>query len=434
MMSTEIPFIHGRAVSYRELCGRRKELKKLTSRLRTGQSTAIVGLPRVGKTSLLSSLQDSEAASTLGKEPIAYTFSYLDAQALRGCKTQADFWELALAPLQRQLSAQDARLTRSTGSYSVAQSNGFGTAVLEQFFTSLDREGSRLVLLLDEFDDFLVHPVLNSAEFYGGLRSLASLNPGFAIVIGTRKTPEQLNVLTQQINPHGSPYFNIFTEIHLGVLSENELRDLLARGERRFSPHDYRYLTAISGRHPYLAQVGAALLWEAYEENVPVADRYRHVGRGLYRETSKHFADCWRMWPNEVKKVLTVIALEQIPQLVRPHPLLVSELAKDFSDYAPELEALETSGIVQRQSDGSWQIQQACFIWWMSNELLRSIRSESEFTQWLRAQEIDGLLTNEEKTKLGSAAKALSGLLKNGVTAMIEAFSKGFGEALAKAE
>lgn len=431
-MSTDVPFIHGRAVTSTEMCGRRRELRKLVSRIRTSQSTAIIGMPRVGKTSVLAALYNSDLTARLTKESgTTYTFSYLDAQRLRGCKAQADFWAQALAPIAEELRRQTSDLA-SAGSLEIATENGFGSAVLQQFFVALDRDGRRFVMVLDEFDDFLAHPVLNSAEFYGGLRSLASLNPGFTVVIGARKTLDELNLLTQLINPHGSPYFNIFTEINLGILSETEFRELVSRGESRFSVRDYAFLSAISGRHPYLAQLGAALLWESYEDAVSDVVRFRQVARGVYREASKHFSDCWRLWSNETKKALTAIALEQIPNLISPHEILVEKLSKDLLDYAPELEALETNGLIQQQTSGEWKIQQAAFIWFLASEILRSVRVESDFREWLRAQEIDGILTTEERKKLASAAQKVSSILKNGVNTLIEAFSKGFGEAMGK--
>ena len=427
LMDSEMPFVHGRAVTPAEMAGRKRELRKLISRVKTSQSTAVVGMPRVGKTSLLTSLINSDVGVNA---ELRYTFSFLDAQRLRGCNAQTDFWEQALAPLAEELLREPGDCA-SRSFYLIAKENRFGSAVLQQFFTALDRERRRFVLVLDEFDDFLAHPVLNSAEFYGGLRSLASLNPGFTVVIGTRKTLDELNIWTQQINPHGSPYFNIFTEVNVGALSEAEFRELMARGGSRFTSRDLNFIAAISGRNPYLAQLGAALLWESYDDVVSDAVRFRQVAKGIYREASKHFSDCWRMWSIETKKAITTIALEQIPHLVAPHDIAVAQLTKNLFDYAPEIELLEGNGVLQNV-EGELKIQQAAFLWWLLGEILKSIRAQSDFTEWLRMHEIEGLLTVQEKKKLASAAKTVSEMLRSGVNTLIESFAKGFGEAMSK--
>src|ERR1041385_2404046 len=178
------PFIHGRAVSPNELVVREREVHRLCGRLAAGQSTAIVGMPHVGKTSLIKSIEDAEyRKACVGDLLQVDIFSYLDAQTLRGVKNQTEFWGLALMPLKIKLSTERAEsLKNLLEVYELTESNNFGTAVLQQFFTGISKAGTRLILLLDEFDDFLCNPVLNSAEFYGGLRSLASLSPGLVVV------------------------------------------------------------------------------------------------------------------------------------------------------------------------------------------------------------------------------------------------------------
>ncbi|MFN8401965.1 MAG: hypothetical protein U0V48_00160 [Anaerolineales bacterium] len=131
----------------------------------------------------------------------------LDAHMLRSVRSQTEFWEQALKPLEESLTKQSV-VTFPCVTYAAAIENKFGTFVLEQLFAVFKENKIRLILFLDEFDDLLSHPVLNSAEFYGSLRSLASRSLGLVLVLGSaaRRFPEQLNVKTQEINPHGSPY------------------------------------------------------------------------------------------------------------------------------------------------------------------------------------------------------------------------------------
>jgi len=52
-MPTLNPFIYGNPVPVTQHVNRQRELRTLFSRLQRGESTAIVGEPRIGKTSLL---------------------------------------------------------------------------------------------------------------------------------------------------------------------------------------------------------------------------------------------------------------------------------------------------------------------------------------------------------------------------------------------
>src|SRR6185369_13626780 len=152
--------------------------------------------------------------------------------------------------------------------WEISSQDGYSNFSLEQVFESLNRDGRRLILMLDEFDTLLSHPVLNKPDFYGGLRTLASRSGGFALVIAARRSLEQLNQLTQELNPHGSPYFNVFVEIQLGALKREALTSLLDQGGDYFTKADRAYVERVSGGHPYLAQVTAAMLWDAHQEGL----------------------------------------------------------------------------------------------------------------------------------------------------------------------
>jgi hypothetical protein len=80
----------------------------------------------------------------------------------------------------------------------MCQENDFGCFVLERFLAQMELTVWQLVLMLDEFDVLLHHPILNCAEFFGGLRSLTSRSRGaLALVIASRRPLTSLNEATQ---------------------------------------------------------------------------------------------------------------------------------------------------------------------------------------------------------------------------------------------
>lgn len=200
------PFQVGSAVPPRALVGRGRELRRLASGiLNGGQSAALVGEPRMGKTSLLQYLLAEETRADLfGAEAEKIRFSFLDAQMLGAGFDAPGFWERCLSPLAEAVKGDEALQS----AWRTCRLEKFGTFVLERLFAQLQAAGWRLVLLLDEFDTVLHHPVLNQSEFYGGLRSLASRYESLALVIASRQSLGDLNRATQDFSRMGSPYFN----------------------------------------------------------------------------------------------------------------------------------------------------------------------------------------------------------------------------------
>lgn len=417
------PFIYGRSLRPQQFVGRKRALRQLFSRLATGQSVALIGQPHIGKTSLLNFISDQESRQALvGDRFVRDIFSFVDAQMLRGIETQAEFWQQALAPLRPMLELSASPTL--VAAYKTAVENKFGNYVLEQFFQTLGKAGSRLILLLDEFDDFLSNDVLHKAEFYGGLRSLASRSSGLVLLIATRRDLEQLNQLTQAINPHGSPYFNVFTEIHLGPLTKTDLKTLLERGGNRFRREAEHFVGKLSGRQPYLAQAAAAMLWEAEQDGLAGDERYQAACNNFYRETRKHFDDSWRFWTNETRRAVTAVALTQAPNLAQGRVFHDRRLAKYLDDYTPELEKLASSGLVARDEAGIWTVQQVALLWWLAEQLWRNVRDESDFATWLQQQTMDSIVTRQEKKWMQNAALQVTGMVGKGVNTFIEAYAK----------
>lgn len=424
MISLPSPFIYGRSLSPVEFSGRGTELNRVAGRLVTGQSIAVIGQPHIGKTSLLEFISDAEARQKQFEEKFSKSlFVFLDVLAAQGIRMQADFWKYVLAPLRNsEYSAQYERVAE----------DGFNNFALEQIFDDLNRAGRRLILVLDEFDTLLSHPVLNNPDFYGGLRTLASRSGGFALVIAARRSLEQLNLLTQELNPHGSPYFNVFVEIQLGALKPVALAALLDRAGDHLTDIDRAYIARVSGGHPYLAQSAAAMLWEAHEDGLTGRERYRVAGQNLYRQVRPHFSDTWNFWSNTTRKAVTAVALAEIPRLLGDHTFNVGELVEGLDDYGEELDVLQVSGTLAQNDKGEWSVAQDALLWWLADELRRHVRDETPFGDWIRAQHMDNLLTERDRQRLTQAAQSVVSLMGRGATTLIETLAKGFGEAMLK--
>jgi hypothetical protein len=320
MMSN--PFFHGNPASPGQFLDRRKELRRVAGRLVSqGQSSAIVGGPRTGKTSMLEYLAAPETRDSLyGPGTEGLLFAFLDAQTLGAQFDQAQFWKHALEPLYEAVIAPGLDPTLSHA-YALCRDNDFGTFVLERLLTQMAQARRRLVLLLDEFDTLLHHPTLKRAEFFGSLRSLASRTRGLALVIASRSPLERLNRDTQELSRTGSPFFNIFAEITLGPWPDTAVEELLDGGRKRFSAGDRRFIKEAAGAHPYLLQVAASALWEAYEDTEnDVRQRRQQAAQDLHDEAGRVLGEIWSLWGPGERRAFLAVSLAHLDVLCGPGP------------------------------------------------------------------------------------------------------------------
>lgn len=429
------PFIHGNPVEPKDFFNRRQPLRRVVGRIvNGGQSTAIIGEPKTGKTSLLLYLAAPEKRAGLyGQAGERFVFAYLDAQTFDGQFNQAQFWQRVLAPFEEQLLIHAPRSPLNQ-TYQTCQENNFGAYVLERLLVQMAAEGWRLVVLLDEFNQILHNPILNSAEFFGSLRSLASRSRGaLALVIASRHSLTSLNSATQEFSRTGSPYFNIFAEFCLGPFPESDAIALLNRADDRFTVWDKRAIRTLAGGHPFLLQVAAAAMWEAYEDGLTdMIERRRVVSACLHEENESFFLDTWRVWLPVTRKAFTTVALAHTAYLLPGRDFLTDAYLEGIRDFGPELNDLKTAGLLlpDTQIRGGWRVAPQAMLWWLADELVRAVRADTLFEDWLRAQELDHLLTKKEREQLGQAARGVVQVLQQGATTLVEAFAKGLGDSL----
>lgn len=425
------PFFYGGPVRPHQFLNQRQALRRVVGRITPhGQSVAIVGEPRTGKTSLLEYLQAEENRAALyGPSGNNLIFSLLDVEMVGGEFTQAQFWAIALEPLVEKVIKPQPESTLAQ-QYRLCQENHFGSFTLMRLFRQLEQEKWCLVLLLDEFDMLLYHPTLNSAEFFGSLRALTSRSRGaLAVVTASRQSLATLNTATQELNPTGSPYFNIFAEVNLRGFPFKDVTALLNRvSHHAFSAADRRYIVAVAGGQPYLLQLVASAMWEALDRGENDAfQRHLTVGQQVYQETRLHFADTWRVWSPAMRKAVTTVALAQIPFLLARRQFLTQNFLKELPDFAPEINHLVATGWLATNDNipGGYRITQGALLWWLADELIRTMRDDKAFNTWLHDQHLVGLLTEKELEYFGKAVNFAGELLKQGAVTLVEAFAKG---------
>jgi hypothetical protein len=349
-ISTYNPFICGSPVSCDQLVGREKELRFIVERiLNRGQSCAITGSPQSGKTSILECLRDSEQQAMLyGDRADNLIFSYVHISRLESQVNEALFWEYVLQPLQDRIA--DNPEYPLFKAYEKCQQKGFKTYTLETLIKQIKQADWQLVLLLDRFDSLLQHDTLNQSAFFGSLRSLTSLSKGALTLITTEnKSLKQLNQESQDkewYNLTSSPFYNIFQELILGPLPDSEIDELLSQGGY-FSENDCRFIKKIAGGHPYLLQVVASLLWNAYKDGdeADSTKRQQRVEQDFYNQVEETLNNIWQSWTSKMQEAFSAVAQSD-----------------SLSEFKQELEELQKHGFVKKDEGDNWCVSPTIFL------------------------------------------------------------------------
>ncbi len=230
------PFFHrGPVRDPAYFSGRTCEVQFLADLLRQGQSVAITGPRRFGKTSLLFHLIHPEVATAHGLGDDATRRVYLDGGMLDGLDEEWFY----------------GAVDRSLG----------GTADSVSYPRFVDRlrtlaaQNLRCILVIDEFELIAANPRFGR-ELFNRLRGLAAQLP---LQFVTASKDPLVDLTFAHSETLSSPFFNMFAPLALTVLRDDEAVDLLVVNARRaghpFAPGTIDFLLDLAGPHPLFLQV-----------------------------------------------------------------------------------------------------------------------------------------------------------------------------------
>lgn len=355
-MHASNPYNYNLPVAPEMFFGREADVAVLVTALTTtpGDSVALIGGRRMGKTSLLEAVQRAleGAATDLCLAPI-----FLDLTG-EGLDSAAAFFgrvrELAQQALGGRIpDAPEALLSGGPPAPALRRClETWSRAVLQHSGQRL-----RLVLLIDECEHIVNQPW--AAELYGALRYL---------LVGQTTRATLKVVLTgahrfaSQVREHGSPLRNVLQYHTLRVLDEESARALLVRPTGGLvSECVMAAVLQESGRHPFLTQYLMHELWEdgiahATPEGVQrIAARFVQV-----RHDFHDWADAWEAGDRAVYR-----ALSQAGQ-----PVTEGELRATLNPVPTTLpQALELlcyHGVAVQDADGRYCVTGDLFRRWFT--------------------------------------------------------------------
>ncbi len=398
-MNPRIPFIYGRPVKSVEFLDRETELRAIFNRLRNTESTAVVGEPHIGKSSLLLQLADDETRRVyLGSEAQRMMMSVLDLQPVGRDYTPASFWAEVLDRLC-QPGQDDLKPHLDL----VAESS-YARRPLERLFNYLGQTGRRLVLLLDEFDRLLVHPNFQDPAFFALLRSLSTRTGGLARVTTSRLSVAQMNGIGHALLTTGSPFFNNVIEVRLHPFDDRIVGMLLDRAGDLFASDERRFIRRVAGRHPYLLQAMVATLLETRGD-----ERQARAAELFYERTAFHFDDLWRTLDDRTRTTAVILALMELGGRALGQEFNFREIER-VDAFGPELRNLAERGLAEHVGEGwqfdrqhllvwrgeRWTVGCQAFAWWVRDVVIAGSRTVPAYNEWLANKRYHFLLTQQQ--------------------------------------
>jgi tRNA A-37 threonylcarbamoyl transferase component Bud32 len=293
--------------------GRQRELAFILNRIgaERPQSVSLVGERRMGKSSTLFHLTARHVQERFlpGKKPLGIVF--LDFQQLRNI-TLDEFFALLCPSIQavyRELS----------------DSGPPGYTAFQRQLDELKKQGRALVLLLDEFDAVTSNPAF-SREFYSFLRSAAN---HYAVAYVTSSKIE-LQRLCHSAEIADSPFFNIFSNLHLRPFSAEEALELIQvpsdqQGTSLASYADH--IVEIAGYFPFYLQIACCAYFDCLTESRGRTPARDEVESRFLEEASPHYDYLLEHMSEDGFRVLTQLARD-----IQPGPesiYIATNLVKD---------------------------------------------------------------------------------------------------------
>ena len=239
------PFINrGTVTDPEHFFGRTAEIATILEYLASLQSASVVGERCIGKSSLLTHLE--QLGATQIQKP-GYRFVYLDLSNGR-LHTAKGFFQHALQEAGFEPDAVNDIIQEDAP-------RGINLISFTDLLAEQKRVGQPIVLCLDEFENVFKHEREFSEDFFDHLRSELNRR-SFALVTASKQSLQELCMEGRL----SSPFFNVFTELALGGLTETEVEQFIEAYQQAVAFTDsereflFQRLELIAG-HPLKLQI-----------------------------------------------------------------------------------------------------------------------------------------------------------------------------------
>ena len=242
---------YGNIIHGERFIGRCEEIQTIEQRVMGRNqygNLAIMGLPRIGKTSL------AWHAIMENRESLLQNTTIPIFVPVGSCKTSRNFFQMLVLMLNDELefvcdetNKIQKISTIANGLQQIENEVDFFLNV-EKFYKFVKRIGYKVIYILDEFDS--VQGIFEVADFQT-LRELStSPDTDICLVTCSRKTIQEIEALNGAI----SNFYNTFKDIRLGMYNDDDIKTYWQWVENYYTiDEDYiKNAEFYVGRHPFL--------------------------------------------------------------------------------------------------------------------------------------------------------------------------------------
>ncbi len=304
------PYHPGRPVDGGEgFFGRFGEVRNALSLLANVQCVSIVGPRRIGKTSFLHYIADPSVLREHTSDAGQFAFVFV------GCAELSDLTRDRILEVmldRARTSAQQAGLNIGTR---VSLAAGMSFIDFSNALAEFTRSGVKLVFLLDEFEFLAKNSSLDPALF-AGLRSVAT-NLSVAYVTASCDSLLDLTFANSQVL--GSPFFNIFSTIRLGLFEDSAARELIHKPSSAagvtFSDATVEQIVSLADHHPFFIQIACFQAFEMQSKMQDlIAADYASLRERVEEDLRDHFRSAWgHLKPEERRALLSLSTTPAVP-------------------------------------------------------------------------------------------------------------------------
>ena len=282
----------------RRFFGRVEEVRDLLDACDKKRNTSLVGVRHIGKTSLLNYITQPSTHQQWGYTLQRHIMVFIDLRHYLS-KTRVDFFASVCTHIYehgRQYLPTLQLVERE------------GEERFEQLVNDLDGAGFHCVLLLDAFDNVVNNPQFNW-HFFSFLRALATRRR-VTYIIASIKPLHELIINRPEIVT--SPFFNIFRNLQLGPLTEDEALQLIQKPANEvaypFTSEEVTWILQQAGHHPFFLQVVCDYLFTEKCRHDSVVD-YPRVLEQIKDQLYPHFDQAWyELTENQQTELKTSLA------------------------------------------------------------------------------------------------------------------------------
>lgn len=340
------PFVARGMIKSERFWARKSEVRTIYSLLLDSeeepQSIAIVGLRKIGKSSLLYRIAQKRGAESTYAEQLERTACVMLSMQAMSSVSADQFFAAILEELRSQNSVMSDRFVSLS-----AESAPNPTQQLRKLLRALDREQYLLVLLLDEFECAAANPNFDR-NFFDLLRSMAQ-ELRLAFIVATQHDLNQLWDKSLIASPSSSPFFNFFQTLTLGGFSTGEvdsyLRTLSENAGCPFGDSEVQVSWEVGGGHPFFTNVAAYHLFQLLSQGEDqILKEHGAVWEQITRDSTVqgNFRYYWENLLPSRQQLLAKVARGELEQSLA-------------SDARVDLAWLERMGLIKGPKSGTYE-------------------------------------------------------------------------------